>query len=255
MSYTVIIPARFASSRLPGKPLADIGGKPMIQHVYEQAKKSTAITVVIATDDARVESAAKDFGGEVCMTSADHESGTDRLQEVCQKLGLADDEIVVNVQGDEPFIPPSVITQVANNLTDNTSASAATLSEPITSIDTVFDSNAVKVVSDNTGMALYFSRASIPWVRDNFDSATPVLPENDLVQRHIGIYAYKVSLLNKFVSWSPAMLEQNEKLEQLRILANGERIHVAQAIEDVPGGVDTPEDLIRVNEIYQTLVK
>lgn len=250
MSFIVIIPARFASQRLPGKPLKDIAGCTMIERVYRCAQTSAASRVIVATDDERIVKAVESFGGEVLMTSPEHASGTDRLHEVVVKLALAPDDIVVNVQGDEPLIPAQVINQVAQNLSDNTHASAATLSEPIESINTAFDPNAVKVVSDNQGNALYFSRASIPWVRDNFDSEAPSLPANGLMQRHIGIYAYRVSLLNKFVEWPVSILEANEKLEQLRILSNGHKIHVAPVCAPVPGGVDTPEDLIAVQAFF-----
>ncbi len=250
MQFNVIIPARYASERLPGKPLEDIAGQTMIQRVYQAAKKSMAERVIVATDDQRIFDVVTSFGGDVVMTSADHASGTDRLQEVCRTLGLGEDEIIVNVQGDEPLIPAAVINQVAENLANYTLASAATLSEAITDCETVFDSNAVKVVSDNDGYALYFSRAPIPWDRRSFDSDRPELPKNELIQRHIGIYAYRVGLLNEFVAWPLSVLEAHEKLEQLRILSNGKRIHVAQACEPVPGGVDTPEDLDKVKSLF-----
>ncbi len=250
MSFIVIIPARYASQRLPGKPLKDIAGRTMIERVYNCAKKSDASRVIVATDDQRIVEAVKGFGGEVVMTSPDHVSGTDRLHEVVSNLALTPEDIVVNVQGDEPLIPAEVINQVAINLSENTLASASTLSEPVSSIDAVFDSNSVKVVTDVNGYALYFSRASIPWVRGNFDSESPSLPSDNLMQRHIGIYAYRVSLLNKFVEWPVSSLESSEKLEQLRILSNGHKIHVAEACAAVPGGVDTQEDLIAVQSFF-----
>ncbi|MBU2985722.1 3-deoxy-manno-octulosonate cytidylyltransferase [Saccharophagus degradans] len=248
MNFIVVIPARFASSRLPGKPLADIAGKPMIQWVYERAKLSDASKVIVATDNQQVFDTVKEFGGEVLMTSPKHESGTDRLQEVAQQLGLVEDEIIVNVQGDEPLIPPAVINQVAANIQNNSWASAATLSEPLVESEMVFDPNAVKVVSDVNGVALYFSRAPIPWYRDEYQQpVSQVSSRTDgLVQRHIGIYAYKVSLLNQFVQWPMSTLEAVEKLEQLRILSNGKKIHIAPSCELVPGGVDTQADLDRV---------
>lgn len=249
-NYRVIIPARYASTRLPGKPLLDIAGKPMIQRVYEQACQSNAKEVVIATDDERIADCAEQFGGKVVMTSADHESGTDRLHEVVSKLGLDDDDIVVNVQGDEPLIPPKVIEQVANNLAQS-SASIATLCEPIESIDAVFDPNAVKVVADAQGYALYFSRAPIPFARDQYTGdATKTLPELIPVQRHIGIYAYRVSLLHDFVRWGSCPLEKTECLEQLRAMWHGAKIHVQQAIEAPPPGVDTQADLERVRGCF-----
>jgi len=250
VKFTVVIPARYASSRLPAKPLKNIAGKTMIQRVYEQALKSSAHQVVVATDDERIERVVKDFGGYVCMTSDRHESGTDRLQEVTQQLALNESDIVVNVQGDEPLIPPSVINQVAENLAGAETASVATLSESIQTIEDFMNPNVVKVISDHTGLALNFSRAPMPWPRDDFaniqEQRPTQLPESNLFQRHIGIYAYRVSLLNEFVGWPMAPNESLESLEQLRVLWNGHRIHVAEAVEAVPGGVDTQEDLDRV---------
>lgn len=251
MKFTVVIPARFGSSRLPGKPLKSIAGKTMIQRVYEQASKSAASLVVVATDDARIEAVVKGFGGDVCMTSEQHQSGTDRLQEVAAKLGLVNDDIVVNVQGDEPLIPPAVIDQVAANLAGAVDASVATLSEPIGSSEDFLNPNVVKVVTDINGLALYFSRASMPWPRDLFAKTKEILPDSDCFQRHIGIYAYRVSLLNQFVTWPMAPLEAIESLEQLRVLWNGHRIHVQEAIAKVPGGVDTEEDLQRVRKLIE----
>lgn len=252
MSFTVVIPARYASTRLPAKPLKEIAGKPMIQHVYERACESAAREIIIATDDIRIEDAAKKFGAKVCMTSASHTSGTDRLQEVVKKLQLADEDIVVNVQGDEPLIPAEVINQVAINLSAIPSASMATLSEPIHSLQEFLNPNIVKVVSDSQGRALYFSRAPIPWPRDHFAShEKQSMPDNFTAQRHIGIYAYRVALLNRFVTWQPAPLEKIESLEQLRVMWNGEFIHIAEAIAAVPGGVDTEEDLLRVKKMLE----
>lgn len=253
MSFYIVIPARYASTRLPAKPLKEIAGKPMIQHVYERASESAAAQVIIATDDARIEAVAKAFGARVCMTSAAHNSGTDRLQEVAAQLGLKPDDIVVNVQGDEPLIPPAVINQVAANLAENNYASVATLSEPIHSLDDFRNPNIVKVVADQTGKALYFSRAPIPWPRDHFArNDVNSLPDNFPVQRHIGIYAYRVALLDRFITWPQAQLEQIESLEQLRVLANGEAIHIAEACAAVPGGVDTEADLLRVKAILES---
>ena len=252
MSFTVVIPARYASTRLPAKPLKDIAGKPMIQHVYERACESDARQVIIATDDARIEVAAKSFGAQVCMTSVAHTSGTDRLQEVVMHLGLADDEIVVNVQGDEPLIPSQVINQVAQNLAAMPTASMATLSEPIHSLTDFQNPNIVKVVADTNGRVLYFSRAAIPWPRDHFANPDVTeLPANFSAQRHIGIYAYRVALLHKFVSWQPAPLEQIESLEQLRVMWTGQVIHIAEALMAVPGGVDTEADLQRIKLLFE----
>ncbi len=246
MKFTVVIPARYASTRLPGKPLADVAGQPMIQRVYAQALKSAADQVIVATDDARIADAVAAFGGQYCMTRSDHPSGTDRLQEVAAQLNLADDAIIVNVQGDEPLIPPQVINQVADNLASHPEAQVATLSEAIGSSEELFDPNAVKVVADANGLALYFSRATIPWDRDRFAAARELPETMRCWQRHIGIYAYRVGLLNRFVDWPQAPLEQIECLEQLRVLYQGERIHVAEACAPIPGGVDTPADLARV---------
>ncbi|WP_295902919.1 3-deoxy-manno-octulosonate cytidylyltransferase [uncultured Vibrio sp.] len=246
MSFTVVIPARFQSTRLPGKPLADIGGKPMIQWVYEQAIQAGADQVIIATDDERVASAAKLFGGEVCMTSPSHESGTERLAEVVKVMNIADDHIVVNVQGDEPLIPPSIIKQVADNLA-NSVAPMATLGVEITDESEVFNPNAVKVVTDKEGYALYFSRATIPWDRDAFNTDSPSV--NQPLLRHIGIYAYRAGFINTYINWQPTALEKIECLEQLRVLWHGEKIHVDIAKEAPSAGVDTPEDLETVRAI------
>jgi len=257
MKYTVVIPARFASTRLPGKPLRDIAGKTMIERVYQQARLSKASRVIVATDDQRIADAVEGFGGEVAMTSPDHVSGTDRLEEVARQCGLAEDEIVVNVQGDEPLIPPQVIDQVAANLAANPDAGVATLSEPITDAEVFVNPNAVKVVSGHDGTALYFSRAPIPWPRDHFADSQSTLPDAacsagaNSFQRHIGIYAYRVALLHRFVSWPVAPLEALESLEQLRFMWQGIKIHVAPALVDVPGGVDTEEDLQAVVRLVE----
>ncbi len=245
----MVIPARYHSTRLPAKPLLDIVGKTMIQRVAEQALKSGASRVIVATDDHRIKDALKALNNiDVCMTSATHESGTDRLAEVCHHYQFNRDEIIVNVQGDEPLIPPAVISQVATNLQNNQQASVATLSAPINEFSDVFNSNAVKVVCDKNNMALYFSRATIPWDRDNFT------PENQSkqsvnsanLQRHIGIYAYRVSFLEQYAQLSISPLESIEKLEQLRVLWHGFKIDVQQACEVPPAGVDTLDDLQRV---------
>lgn len=246
MSFTVIIPARYQSTRLPGKPLADIGGKPMVQWVYEQACKSGADKVIVATDDQRVFDAVQAFGGEVCMTRSDHQSGTERLAEVVEKYNLADDHIVVNVQGDEPLIPDTIIRQVADNLAHK-NAPIATLAVEIDHEDEVFNPNAVKVVTDKDGYAMYFSRASIPWDRDHFAQQPAQIHHNLL--RHIGIYAYRAGFINTYINWQPTALEQIEALEQLRVLWYGEKIHVDVAIDAPPAGVDTPEDLEKVRAL------
>ncbi|MEH8216250.1 3-deoxy-manno-octulosonate cytidylyltransferase [Aeromonas veronii] len=243
MSFVVVIPARYASTRLPGKPLADIHGKPMVQHVVEKALQSGADRVIVATDDERVQQALQNTGVEVCMTSPDHQSGTERLAEVCRHYGFAADTIIVNVQGDEPLIPPAIIRQVADNLAAAT-APMATLSVPIQDAEEAFNPNAVKVVTDKDGYALYFSRASIPWDRDRFAKSHEQI--GDHYQRHIGIYAYRAGFIQRYVDWAPSVLEQVEALEQLRVLWYGEKIHVAQALEAPPVGVDTQADLEKV---------
>ncbi|MFQ2448718.1 3-deoxy-manno-octulosonate cytidylyltransferase [Aeromonas caviae] len=250
MSFVVVIPARYASTRLPGKPLADIHGKPMVQHVVEKALQSGADRVIVATDDERVQQALAPFaaaaGFEVCMTSPDHQSGTERLAEVCRHYGFAADTIIVNVQGDEPLIPPVIIRQVADNLAA-ASAPMATLSVPIRDAEEAFNPNAVKVVTDREGYALYFSRASIPWDRDRFTQSREQI--GDHYQRHIGIYAYRAGFIQRYVDWAPSVLELVEALEQLRVLWYGEKIHVAQALQAPPVGVDTQADLDKVRAL------
>ncbi len=250
MSFVVVIPSRYASTRLPGKPLADIHGKPMVQHVVEKALQSGADRVIVATDDERVQQALAPFaaaaGFEVCMTSPDHQSGTERLAEVCRHYGFAADTIIVNVQGDEPLIPPVIIRQVAGNLAA-ASAPMATLSVPIRDAEEAFNPNAVKVVTDREGYALYFSRASIPWDRDRFAQSREQI--GDHYQRHIGIYAYRAGFIQRYVDWAPSVLEQVEALEQLRVLWYGEKIHVAQALQAPPVGVDTQADLDKVRAL------
>lgn len=247
--FHVIIPARYASTRLPGKPLQLIDGKPMVQHVWQQACKSGAASVIVATDDQRIMDACAAFGAKAIMTRANHPTGTDRLQEVVSQLGLPDDACVVNVQGDEPMIPPAVIDQVAANLIAAQEAGIATLAEPIHDSETLFNPNAVKVVCDHQGYALYFSRAPMPWCRDQFASGPAELPDGIPFRRHVGIYAYKVSFLHAYVSWPASPLETAESLEQLRALWFGTRIHVADACETLPAGVDTAEDLERVRKL------
>ncbi|MFP6808990.1 MAG: 3-deoxy-manno-octulosonate cytidylyltransferase [Pseudomonadales bacterium] len=244
MKFITIIPARYQSHRLPGKPLIDIHGKPMIQWVTEQASRSKAERVVVATDDERIAKVVEDFGGEVCMTSKNHPSGTDRLQEVCSILSLSEDEVIVNVQGDEPLMPASVINQVASNLVDS-GMDMATLWEKIGDVEDLLDPNIVKVVTDHQSRAIYFSRAAIPYPRDEFSSEGRKLLSAMSYKRHLGIYAYRVSLLNRYVNWQPTPLEQTEKLEQLRALWHGVDIHIAEAIESIPPGIDTEKDLQR----------
>ena len=243
MSFIAIIPARYASTRLPGKPLVDIHGKPMVVHVMARARESGASRVIVATDHPEVARAVEATGGEVCMTRADHHSGTERLAEVIEKYQFADDQIIVNVQGDEPMIPADIVHQVATNLAQ-AEAGMATLAVPITNAEEAFNPNAVKVVMDARGYALYFSRATIPWDRERYAQSREQI--GDTLLRHIGIYAYRAGFIRRYISWEPCTLEQIELLEQLRVLWYGEKINVAVA-KTIPGvGVDTPEDLTRV---------
>ncbi|QYN46503.1 3-deoxy-manno-octulosonate cytidylyltransferase [Gilliamella sp. ESL0405] len=253
MKFTVIIPARYASSRLPAKPLADIHGKPMIVRVMEQAKKSGATNVIIATDHQQVFDVVSSYGGEVILTSDKHNSGTERLAEVINYYQLADDEVIVNVQGDEPLIPPVIIDQVAENLVKYKTG-MATLAVPIESASEAFNPGAVKVVTDKDGYALYFSRATIPWERDRFaQMATDVNRQSigDFYLRHIGIYAYRAGFIRQYINWAPSSLEQIEMLEQLRVLWYGEKIHVAVAKQAPAIGVDTQEDLDKVRALFK----
>lgn len=249
MSFVVVIPARFSSARLPGKPLLDIGGMPMIQHVWQRAKQSNADEVVIATDDARIADAAIAFGAQVAMTRADHPSGTDRLQEVAAQRGWVDTQVVVNVQGDEPLIPPAVINQIAQLLLSSPAADMASLCEAIVDETQFQDSNAVKVVCDAAMQALYFSRAPIPWPRDG----QPLAQKNGVPlwgYRHIGMYAYRTAFLHRYVSWDACSLENTEKLEQLRALYHGSVIQMAEACMTIPAGVDTQRDLDAVRQHF-----
>lgn len=234
MTFTVIIPARYNAQRLPGKPLIDIAGKPMVQHTWERACESSADRVTVATDDERIASAVTGFGGEVVMTADTHRSGTDRLQEAAQILQLPSNAIVVNLQADEPLLPASAIEQVALNLDKHVDMGIATLCESIGSQEEIDDPNAVKVVMGEDGRALYFSRATIPF-RASASARN--------CYRHIGLYAYRVEVLNQFVNWPPSELELAEKLEQLRALSNGVAIHVAESDTQMPPGVDTEKDL------------
>lgn len=244
VEFTVIIPARHGSTRFPGKPLVDIAGKPMIQHVYERARESGAARVLVATDDDRIAAAARSFGAEVVMTRSDHPSGTDRLAEVVELKRLHDPEIVVNLQGDEPLMPPALIRQVAEALAQRPEADIATLATPMVEWAEVFEPNIVKVVRNRDGYALYFSRAPIPWDRDNFKQQGGPLTAGYL--RHLGIYGYRVNFLRRYPRLSEVEIERAESLEQLRALWHGARIYVEVA-NDMPGpGVDTPADLEKV---------
>ncbi len=248
-AFTVIIPARYASSRLPGKPLRPLAGKPMLQHVHEAALASGAEQVIVATDDARIDQAAREFGADVCMTSPDHPSGTDRLAEVAASRGLDEETIIVNLQGDEPLMPPELLQQAAGGLAGQALARIATLATPFLAAGEFFDPNVVKVVTDRNNYALYFSRAPIPWDRDLLQGSTRVLPIGIQPMRHIGIYAYRVSYLQDYANMQACALEQAEHLEQLRALWYGEKILVATASQRPGPGVDTAEDLQIAEEL------
>lgn len=243
MSFIVVIPARYQSVRLPGKPLLEIAGKPMIQHVFERASESQATAVYVATDNDEIKKRCEAFGAKVCMTAAGHASGSDRIEEVCRMLNLNDDDVVVNVQGDEPLIPPSVIDQVAKNLVSHTDAGLCSLYELISEQDEAEDPNMVKVVTDKQGMALYFSRSVIPFNRDQAETIA--------YKRHVGLYAYRAKTLHDFVTWQASELEIIEKLEQLRFMANGIKIHMAQSCESIPPGVDTEADLKYIKSLLE----
>jgi len=249
VGFCVIIPARYASQRLPGKPLIEIAGKPLIQHVHERAVASGADEVIIATDDERVLQVAQNFGAQACMTSPDHPSGSDRIAEVAGKRSYADHQIIVNLQGDEPMMPASLIRQVAEDLVRHPGASITTLCEPIDTIADLFDPHIVKVVMDRDGYALYFSRATIPWDRDAFAVTTEDLPAGSEHFRHVGIYAYSAGFIREYVRWPACHLERTEALEQLRAMWYGHKIHVATALEPPGHGVDTQKDLRRVENL------
>ena len=244
--FHVVIPARYQSTRLPGKPLADLVGKPMIVRVVERAAQAGAEQVIVATDDERVRGAVIDAGYVAIMTRADHHSGSDRVMEVAAQCGWPDDAIVINVQGDEPLLPPSVIRQLAERMTANAEIPAATLCETLSHRQSVADPDVVKVVRANDGRALYFSRAPIPHARDSHGGR-----DSGCWLRHVGIYGYRLATLRHFVGLAPGPLELVESLEQLRLLENGIRLHVELACEPVPGGVDTPADLERVRSLLQ----
>lgn len=250
MAFTVLIPARYDSTRLPGKPLADIGGKPMIVRVAERAQRAGAANVVVATDDPRISDAAKAHGIAACLTRADHPTGTDRLAEAARLLDLPGDTIVVNVQGDEPLLAPALIRAVADLLAAHPDAAVATACHPISEAAEAFNPNIVKVVLDANRNALYFSRATIPWARDAFASARGAIPPGLPLYRHYGLYAYRVDFLRLFPSLPPASIERYEALEQLRALWHGYRI-VVEITEGTPApGVDTEDDLAQVRAIY-----
>ncbi|AJP48476.1 3-deoxy-manno-octulosonate cytidylyltransferase [Rugosibacter aromaticivorans] len=250
MRFRVVIPARWASTRLPGKPLADIAGKPMVVRVAEAAAKSGAAEICIATDDQRVMQAVLAHGFDAIMTRTEHVSGTDRLAEVAKLRNWEDDAIVINVQGDEPLIDPALIASVAMELANDPEASIATVAHPLSDMAEFLNPNVVKVVVDEKGHALYFSRAPIPWPRDAFAVNQRDLPSGLPVRRHIGLYAYRTGFLRQYSQLSPAVLEQWESLEQLRALVNGFVIRVVDCPNAPAPGVDTPEDLDRVRHAF-----
>ena len=249
MKFTVVIPARYASSRFPGKPLADISGRPMVVRVAERAKSSGAARIIVATDDRRIAAAVEDHGYQAMMTRTGHATGTDRLAEVARKLRLAAGQIVVNVQGDEPLIAPALIRRVAENLAAHRDAAIATAACRIRDVRDLRNPGVVKVVLDAQGHALYFSRAPIPYARDAFARGIRALPQGLPVLRHLGIYAYRCSFLHAYSRLKPAVVEQFEALEQLRALAHGYRISVALTAAAPHPGVDTPADLQRVRKL------
>ena len=252
MTFCVLIPARMASSRLPDKPLADIGGLPMVVRVAQRALQSGASRVVVAADDTRITSACTQHGIETVLTRSDHPSGSDRLAEACEALGLQDDDIVVNVQGDEPLIDPASIDAVAQLLAQRPDCSMSTLAHAIDSVQDFANPNVVKVVLDARDTALYFSRAPIAWWRDGFAQGITALP-TPAPLRHVGLYAYRVGFLRQFPKLSQAPLEITESLEQLRAMWHGHRIAV-HISDHAPGpGVDTPEDLARVRGVFQRM--
>jgi 3-deoxy-manno-octulosonate cytidylyltransferase (CMP-KDO synthetase) len=246
MGFKVIIPARMRSTRLPGKMLADIGGKPLVAWVAQRARESGADEVIIATDDERIAAAVRALGWKACMTSPAHETGTDRLAEAAGLLDLAPGEIVVNVQGDEPLIDPALVRAVAEELARHSEASIATAAHTISDARAFFDPNVVKVVLDTSGHALYFSRAPIPYARDAFAASRATLPAGLPAYRHIGIYAYRAAYLARYSTLTPTIAERFEALEQLRALGQGHRIAVTLWTGPLEAGVDTAEDLDRV---------
>jgi len=249
-AFSVVIPARYASSRFPGKPLADLAGKPMVVRVCERAARSGARTVHVATDDSRIAEAVRAHGFEALMTRANHASGTDRIAEAAAQLGLADEAIVVNVQGDEPLIEPSLVARVAQALEGSPEASVSTACHPLRDAAAMFNPNVVKVVLDQRGHALYFSRAPIPWAREAYGTGARTPPPDLPCYRHAGIYGYRAGLLRRYAGLAPMPLERFEALEQLRVLEHGFRIVVAVEEHDSAAGIDTPQDLEAARRVF-----
>jgi 3-deoxy-manno-octulosonate cytidylyltransferase (CMP-KDO synthetase) len=250
--FKVVIPARYGSTRLPGKPLLPIAGKPMIEHVCERAREAAADEIVVATDDERIHQAVRALGIDAVMTRADHQSGTERIAEVAEQRGWGDGEIIVNLQGDEPLIDPAYLRDAAAVLAGQRQAGIATLAAEIRDLEEIFNPNAVKVVLNRRGYALYFSRAPIPWDRDGFAAGQRTPTGKMPYYRHIGMYAYTVDFLRRYCSWETSVLERTESLEQLRILWQGEAIAVKVVDKVPPAGVDTQEDLDRVEQFLRT---
>ncbi len=249
LTFKVVIPARYASTRLPGKPLLNLAGKPMIAHVCERAQQAGAEEVVVATDDDRIRQTVSNLGIKAVMTSPDHQSGTERIAEVAEICGWAGQDIIVNVQGDEPLIPPDLIRNLAQTLYGQQQVNIVTLVARIHDQAEIFNPNAVKVVLNQAGNALYFSRAPIPWNRDGFVDNRKQVSEIMPYYRHIGMYCYTVDFLKRYSSWQPSVLETVEALEQLRILWHGEAIKISIVENTPPAGVDTAEDLARVENL------
>lgn len=244
----IVIPARYQSTRLPGKPLADVAGKVLLERVYERACASGAARITIATDDERIRAAARAFGAEVCMTATTHASGTDRIAEVIEKLRLPSDEVIVNLQGDEWGMPPALIRRVAETLEQHPDAAMATACHPIVDLASFIDPNAARVVLDRAGFALYFSRAPIPAPPKRIDDPSWA-PQH--AYRHIGLYAYRAGFVGRYCAWGPCPLEEVEQLEQLRVLWNGERIAVCITDQPPPKSIDTPDDLERARRYFK----
>lgn len=244
--FKVVIPARYGSTRLPGKPMREIAGKPMIQHVCERAQEANAEQIVVATDDKRIFDFVLSLGIDVVMTSEQHQSGTERINEVAEILNWSEDNIIVNLQGDEPLVPPTLIQSVAHELGNQQQSGMATLASRISEVEEIFDPNAVKVVLDKDRYALYFSRAPIPWDRKSFSTIEKNMSADFPYFRHIGMYAYTVNFLKRYCRWEPSKFEEIESLEQLRVLWHGESILVKVVDQAPEAGVDTESDLLRI---------
>ena len=251
MSFRIVIPSRFASTRLPAKPLRDICGKPMIERVIEQAKKSEAEEVIVATDEQKIADAIAHLDIRVCMTHENHQSGTERLSEVIEQLGFDDDQILINLQGDEPMMPAVCLNQIGQALEQDSGVKMATLCTPLTDIEELFDPHAVKVVRDINNFALYFTRAAVPWSRDCFNETARKMPPSQEYQRHIGLYGYRAGFVKQYLEWQSSDIEKTESLEQLRVLYYGEKIKVITAATAPGPGVDTLDDLKRVCKLFE----